>query len=102
MLGSGPASLFASMGIASVLLAAACAPLGAIFTELVPTRVRATVVGFTYGGASAVFGGSAPYLTTWLSSQGMHAVFVAALIATCLITAAVTLRMPETRTVEPT
>ncbi|MEX5296115.1 MFS transporter [Kocuria sp. CPCC 205268] len=102
MLGSGPVSLFASMGIASVLLAAACAPLGAIFTELVPTRVRATVVGFTYGGASAVFGGSAPYLNTWLSSQGMHAVFVAALIAACLVTAAVTLRMPETRTVELT
>lgn len=102
LLGSGPVSLFAAMGVASVLLAAACAPLGTTFTELVPTRVRATVVGFTYGGASAVFGGSAPYLNTWLSSQGMHAVFVAALIAACLVTAVVTLRMPETRTVELT
>ncbi|WP_147050300.1 MFS transporter [Kocuria flava] len=102
LLGSGSVSLFASMGIASVLLAAACAPLGAIFTELVPTRVRATVVGFTYGGASPVFGGSAPYLNTWVSSQGMRAVFVVALIAACLVTAAVTLRMPETRTVELT
>ena len=39
--------------LASLVLAVACAPLGAIFTELVPTRVRATVVGMTYGGFSA-------------------------------------------------
>jgi MHS family alpha-ketoglutarate permease-like MFS transporter len=102
ILGAGPVSLFLAMAIASVLLSAACAPLGAIFTELVPTRVRATVVGFTYGGSAAIFGGSAPYLNTWLSSQGMHSLFVAALVAACLVTAVIATRLPETRTVELT
>jgi MHS family alpha-ketoglutarate permease-like MFS transporter len=74
-----------------------CAPLGAIFTELVPTRVRATVVGITYGGFSAIFGGTAPYLNTWLSSIGLHAVFVGFIIVLCMLTLLVCLRLPETK-----
>jgi MFS transporter, MHS family, alpha-ketoglutarate permease len=92
-------SVFASMAIASLLLATACAPLGAIFTELVPTRVRATVVGMTYGGFSAIFGGTAPYLNTWLSNIGAHYIFVLYIIALCLLTLVVVLRMPETKNV---
>ena len=57
----GPSGIrvFLAMALASLILAVCCAPLGAIFTELVPTRVRATVVGITYGGFSAIFGGTA-------------------------------------------
>lgn len=95
----GPSGLrvFISMAIASLLLALCCAPLGAIFTELVPTRVRATVVGITYGGFSAIFGGTAPYLNTWLSSIGLHNLFTGFLILLSLLTFVVCLRLPETK-----
>jgi len=95
----GPSGIrvFLAMALASLILAVCCAPLGAIFTELVPTRVRATVVGITYGGFSAIFGGSAPYLNTWLSSIGLHAVFVGFIIVLCLLTLVVCLRLPETK-----
>ena len=95
----GPSALrvFLAMALASLILATCCAPLGAIFTELVPTRIRATVVGMTYGGFSAIFGGTAPYLNTWLSSIGLHAVFVCFAIVLCMLTLIVCLRLPETR-----
>lgn len=54
MLGSSPWSLFATMAIASILMAANCAPVGAMFAELVPTRIRATVIGLTYAAAAAI------------------------------------------------
>lgn len=95
----GPSAIrvFLAMALASLILATCCAPLGAIFTELVPTRVRATVVGITYGGFSAVFGGTAPYLNTWLSSVGLHALFVGFVIMLCMLALAVCLRLPETK-----
>lgn len=89
--------VFFAMAIAALILAVCCAPLGAIFTELVPTKVRATVVGITYGGFSAIFGGTAPYLNTWLSSIGLHNLFVVFLIVLCVLTLLVCLRLPETR-----
>lgn len=97
ILGPSAIRVFLAMALASLILATCCAPLGAIFTELVPTRVRATVVGITYGGFSAIFGGSAPYLNTWLSSQGLHAIFVSYVIVLCMLTLAVCLRLPETK-----
>ncbi|WP_370184816.1 MFS transporter [Rhodococcus wratislaviensis] len=97
ILGSSAVRLFLAMAVASTILAVCCAPLGAIFTELVPTRVRATVVGITYGGFCAVFGGSAPYLNAWLSSVGLHYLFVTALVGLSLLTAVICRRMPETK-----
>jgi MFS transporter, MHS family, alpha-ketoglutarate permease len=97
IMGPSPIRVFLAMALASLILATCCAPLGAIFTELVPTRVRATVVGITYGGFSAIFGGTAPYLNTWLSSIGMHALFVGFIIILCMLTLTVCLRLPETK-----
>ncbi len=97
IMGASGLRVFISMAIASLILAVCCAPLGAIFTELVSTRVRATVVGITYGGFSAIFGGSAPYLNTWLSSIGLHNLFIGFLILLCLLTFVVCLRLPETK-----
>ncbi|MBB5749969.1 MFS transporter [Micrococcus sp. TA1] len=96
MLGPSPVLLFLAMAAGSVLLAANCAPLGAVFAELVPTRLRATLIGIGYATSGAIFGGTAPYLNTWLSSIGMHGVFVGYMIALCLISVVVIIRMPET------
>lgn len=96
-LGSSPVSLFVTVALASILLAANCAPLGAVFAELVPTRLRATLIGIAYATSGAIFGGTAPYLNTWLSSIGMHVVFVIYIMVLCAISTAVILTMPETR-----
>lgn len=97
MLGPSPLSLFATMAIASILMAACCAPVGAVFAELVPTKIRATVIGLTYASTAAIFGGTAPYLNTWLSSIGSRGWFVAYMILLCAVTTVVVLRMPETK-----
>lgn len=97
MLGAHPISLFATMALGSILLAANCAPLGAVFAELVPTRLRATIIGVGYATSGAVFGGTAPYLNTWLASVQMHWTFILYMIVLCLISTIVILRMPETK-----
>lgn len=96
-LGRSPISLFLTMAIGTAMISANCGPIGAIFAELVPTRLRATLIGIGYATSAALFGGTAPYLNTWLSSQGRHLVFVAYLMLLCLITSVVVWRMPETR-----
>ncbi|TJY69376.1 MFS transporter [Arthrobacter sp. CAU 1506] len=100
LLNGHPLSLFATMAIGSVLLAANCAPLGAVFAELVPTRLRATIIGVGYATSGAVFGGTAPYLNTWLSSINMHWMFVIYMVILCLISVFVIVRMPETKGVQ--
>lgn len=100
MLSGNPMALFGTMALGSILLAANCAPLGAVFAELVPTRLRATIIGLGYATSGAVFGGTAPYLNTWLSSINMHWIFVAYMIVLCMISALVIIKMPETKGVE--
>ncbi|KXX60339.1 MFS transporter [Rhodococcus sp. LB1] len=45
--------------------------LAVIMTEQFPSRMRAMGVGAPYNLATAIFGGTAPFLLTWLSGQGM-------------------------------
>lgn len=97
VLGAQPLTLFVTMALGSLLLAANCAPLGAVFSELVPTRLRATIIGMAYATSGAIFGGTAPYLNTWLAAQGRHDLFVGYMILLCLISTLVIVRMPETR-----
>lgn len=97
ILGARPLTLFVTMALGSLLLAANCAPLGAVFTELVPTRLRATIIGMAYATSGAIFGGTAPYLNTWLATQGRHDLFVGYMVLLCLISTVVIVRMPETR-----
>ncbi|MGO1183041.1 MAG: MFS transporter [Micrococcaceae bacterium] len=96
MLGPSPLMLWVTMAMGSVLLAANCAPLGAVFAELVPTRLRATLIGIGYATSGAIFGGTAPYLNTWFSSLGLHELFVGYMVVLCLISIVVIWRMPET------
>jgi energy-converting hydrogenase Eha subunit E len=85
------------MALASLLLAANRAPLGAIFAELVPTRQRATIIGIAYATSAASFGGTASYLNTWLAGIGVPWVFVGYMVLLCLTTMVVVLFMPATR-----
>jgi MHS family alpha-ketoglutarate permease-like MFS transporter len=46
------------------------AVLGTVFAELFPTRVRASGIGIPYAICSAMFGGTAPMMATWLNQLG--------------------------------
>ncbi|WP_217133433.1 MFS transporter [Leucobacter chinensis] len=68
-----------------------------IMAEQFPAEVRATGIGLPYALAVAVFGGTAPYITTWMNQNGYgHLVWVYCSIA-ALIGLAVYLTMPETK-----
>lgn len=96
ILGANPWTLLLTMCIAGLLISANTGPLGATFAELVPTRERATVIGIGYATSAAIFGGTAPYLNTWLESLGMHWIYTAYIVVLCIISAVVIWGMRET------
>lgn len=96
VLGPNPWTLMLAMGVAGLLISANTGPLGAAFAELVPTKERATVIGIGYATSAAIFGGTAPYLNTWLESIDLHWIYTAYLVVLCLISVVVVWRMPET------
>ncbi|WP_217371181.1 MFS transporter [Streptomyces sioyaensis] len=82
----------------ALLFTAMCASIApAIFAELFPTNVRTTGTGVPYAIAVALFGGTTPYLQTWLASHHAQNYFTGYNIALLLIGALVVLTGPETR-----
>jgi len=68
-----------------------------IMAEQFPPEVRATGIGLPYALAVAIFGGTAPYITTWMNDAGLgNFVWVYCAIAAA-IGLAVYLTMPETK-----
>jgi MHS family alpha-ketoglutarate permease-like MFS transporter len=69
----------------------------AIKSELFPTDVRALGIGLPYNLVVAIFGGTTPYLMTWLQSRGHESWFLFYVSAAALVSLVAFLRMPETR-----
>jgi len=63
-----PWTLFVAILLGNVVWACVGSIYSAIVAEQAPTAVRATMVGFVVSLSVAVFGGTAPYLNTWLNS----------------------------------
>lgn len=61
-----PAVLFSVVAMLSVALAIGGAPAMTMLPELFPQNVRATGMSLIYGVGVAVFGGFAPFISTWL------------------------------------
>ncbi len=70
---------------------------GLVKAELFPTTVRALGVGFTYGLANAVFGGSAEYVALWFKQAGREDWFYWYVAILCAIAFVVALFMPDAR-----
>jgi MHS family alpha-ketoglutarate permease-like MFS transporter len=85
------------MGIGMVLISAPTAIMPAHFPEQFPTHVRAVGMGLPYSIAGAVAGGSAPYLQTWLYSQGSPRIFDFYLIGLCALVLIAAIASPETK-----
>lgn len=89
--------LVVALTVAMLLVAFVSSIMPAVLSELFPTHVRATGMGVPYALAVAVFGGSAPYLQTWLSGKGLGDVFLAYSAVLALVAAAVMYFTAETK-----
>lgn len=75
ILGSQPWTLFVSQLIGLLIWCLCSSMFPAILSEQVPTFARARTVGLVSSVSAALFGGTAPYLNTWLSSIGLAWIF---------------------------
>jgi len=83
--------------IGLVFLTGYSANCAVIMSEQFPPEVRATGIGLPYALAVAVFGGTAPYITTWMNANGTGSwVWLYCSIAAA-IGLVVYLTMPETK-----
>ncbi|WFR73366.1 MFS transporter [Prescottella defluvii] len=70
MLDSSALTLAAAMSLALILQSFAASTQVAWFAELFATKSRAAGIGIAVSLAAAIFGGTAPYLNSWLTSRG--------------------------------
>lgn len=68
-----------------------------IMAEQFPAEVRAAGIGFPYALAVAIFGGTAPFITTWFLDNGLGDIVWLYCAAAALIGVVVYLTMPETK-----
>ena len=73
---------------------------GAVWTEALPIAVRAKGVATVLSLATAIFGGTAPYLITWLTARGWNGAFPVYLMAVAAATALAGLIMKESKDVD--
>ena len=66
-----PWTLFVAQLIGLLVWALLAAIFPAVVAEQVPTGARAMGVGFISSLSVAIFGGTAPYINTWLGAQGL-------------------------------
>ncbi|MGW0042352.1 MFS transporter [Rhodococcus sp. NPDC003348] len=75
MLDSSARTLAIAMSLALIIQALAASTQVAWFAELFSTKSRAAGTGIAVSLAAAIFGGTAPYLNSWLTSRGTPDLF---------------------------
>jgi MHS family alpha-ketoglutarate permease-like MFS transporter len=83
--------------IGIILLLGYSANCAVIMAEQFPAEVRATGIGLPYALAVAVFGGTAPYLTTWMNTNGLGQLVWLYCAIAAAIGVVVYATMPETK-----
>ncbi|MGW0291125.1 MFS transporter [Streptomyces tuirus] len=83
--------------IGLVLMIGYSANCAVVMAEQFPPEVRTTGIGLPYALSVALFGGTAPYVTTWMSTNGHRDLVWVYVAAAALIGAAVYSTMPETK-----
>ncbi|MEV6093334.1 MFS transporter [Streptomyces cellulosae] len=83
--------------IGLVLMIGYSANCAVVMAEQFPPEVRTTGIGLPYALSVALFGGTAPYMTTWMSTNGHADLVWVYVAAAALIGAAVYSTMPETK-----
>ena len=80
-----------------VLLVGYSGSTAAVMAEQFPPEVRTVGISLPYALAVAIFGGTAPYVTTWMTSNGLQGYIWLYVAAAAIVGLAVYLTMPETR-----
>ncbi len=89
--------LAVAMSVMLIFIAASAAIVPAVYAELFPTSIRTIGVGVPYSICVAVFGGTAPYLQTWLGTIGLANVFNVYAVVLLLVSALFVFTIPETK-----
>ncbi len=97
LLGNQPWQLIVSMSVMLFFLASSASIVPAVYAELFPTSIRTIGVGIPYSICVALFGGTAPYLQTWLNSSFGPNVFAVYTIVLLLLSFTVIFSIPETK-----
>lgn len=83
--------------IGMVLIVGYSANCAVIMAEQFPAEVRTTGIALPYALAVAIFGGTAPYVTTWMQSGGHGSLVWVYVALAALVGVVVYLTMPETK-----
>ena len=97
MLDGSALTLVVAMSLALVIQALAASKQVAWFAELFSTKSRAAGTGIAVSLAAAIFGGTAPYLNSWLTSRGTPDLFTWYVIVLALAVAAAAYFTQETK-----
>ncbi|WP_060951933.1 MFS transporter [Streptomyces hygroscopicus] len=100
MVSDAPWTLFVALVLGQLVWACVGAIYPAVVAEQVPTRIRATIVGFVVSLSVAIFGGTAPYLNTWLDSLGKSWIFNAYIMALGVVVVVGGLLIRETKGID--
>lgn len=80
------------------LIAMNNAVIGTVFSEIFPTRLRATGIGLPYAICVAIFGGTSPLIATYFIKSGQDQFIAFYVMAICLISIVVHIFVtPETK-----
>lgn len=97
MLDSSAVTLATAMSLALILQSFAASTQVAWFAELFATKSRAAGTGIAVSLAAAIFGGTAPYLNSWLTSRGTPDLFTWYVVALALSVAIAAFFTRETK-----
>lgn len=89
--------LFIAMSVMLIFIAGSASIVPAVYAELFPTSIRTVGVGVPYSICVAVFGGTAPYLQTWLNSIGGPTAFALYTVTLLVVSFLVIRTIPETK-----
>jgi len=97
MLNHSAVNLFIAQSVMLIFIAASAAIVPAVYAELFPTSIRTVGVGVPYSICVALFGGTAPYLQTWLGSTVGANAFNVYTVILLAVSALVVFTIPETK-----
>lgn len=95
--GAGFGTLLVVELLGVTLLTGYSANCAVIMSEQFPPEVRSTGIGLPYAAAVALFGGTAPYITTWMAENGFKQLTWVYVAVAALIGCVVYATMPETK-----
>lgn len=100
VLSSEPWTLFVAQSLGLLIWTIGVGHYPALMAELVPARIRGMGVGILTSLAIGIFGGTAPYLMSWLKSVDASWVFAVYQSVLAIIMLIVAWRMKETRGID--